>query len=227
MDAPETMLPILRSIQVGMPQEIEEVDEQGLHIWHTGYVKTAVTGPIWLGLTNLAGDGQADKKYHGGPDQALLGYSADHYAAWQRELGIDLPHGAFGENFTISGLDENVVSIGDIYEIGEVRIQVSQPRGPCVNIGHRWGIPQLTRFVEKTGRTGWYLRVLREGYVEAGLPVTLLQRPHPKWTITYTHKVIRRRNSNPTPALELLNIPALGLRDRESLVKWQQRRAAR
>ncbi len=217
MDAPETLIPMLRSIQVGMPQQIEEEDEKGMRVWRTGYIKSAVTGPIWLGLTNLVGDGQADKRSHGGPDQALLAYSADHYAAWHVELGIALPPGAFGENFTISGQSETAVCIGDIYAIGEVRIQITQPRGPCSNIGHRWGIPQLTKLVEKSGRTGWYLRVLQEGYVEAGQPLVLIERPNPSWSVTAATRAIRHRHANPAPALELLAVSALGERARQTL----------
>ncbi len=219
MGAPPTPDSILRSIQVGMPQQIEEEDEKGARIWRTGYIKTPVAGPIWLALDNLVGDGQADKRYHGGPDQALLAYSADHYAAWANELGITLPYGAFGENFTISGQSETTVCIGDIYTIGDARIQITQPRGPCSKIGHRWGIPQLTKLVEKSGRTGWYLRVLQEGYVEAGQPVTLLERANPRWTITAATQAVRKRHANPAPALELLAVPALGIRTRQELAE--------
>ncbi len=217
MDAPQTLNSILRSIQVGMPQQIEEEDDKGAHIWRTGYIKTAVAGPIWLAFDNLVGDGQADKHYHGGPDQALLAYSADHYTTWNAELAINLPYGAFGENYTISGQNEQTVCIGDIYAIGDARIQITQPRGPCSNIGHRWGIPTLTKLVEKSGRTGWYLRVLQEGYVEAGQQVTLLEHPYPRWTITAATQAIRKRHKNPSPALELLAIPALGIRTRSQL----------
>jgi len=200
-----------------MPQQIEEEDDNGVRIWRTGYIKSLVVGRIWLERHNLVGDGQADKKHHGGLDQALLAYSADHYDEWNAELGIALPPGAFGENFTINGLSEDSVCIGDIYAVGEARIQVTQPRQPCANIARRWNNPQLTKRVEQSGRTGWYLRVLQEGYVEAGLPLALLERPFPKWTITNTHKVIRNRHSNPASAHELLAVPALGARAREIL----------
>jgi len=209
-----------------MPQQIEEEDDNGVRIWRTGYIKTPVAGRIWLGQHNLAGDGQADRKHHGGPDQALLAYSADHYEEWNAELGIALPPGAFGENFTITGLSEDSVCIGDIYAVGEARIQVSQPRQPCANIAHRWNNPQLTKRVEQSGRTGWYLRVLQEGYVEAGLPLAMLERSFPKWTITNTHKAIRNRHANPAPALELLALPALGERAREILSRLEEKSIA-
>jgi len=122
--------------------------------------KRAVEGPVWLGRENLAGDGQADRQHHGGPDHAVLAYSIDHYPAWREELGRELPPGSFAENLAITGRDESTVCIGDTYAIGTALVQVAQPRQPCVKIARRLGIPDLTRRVERTGRTGWYLRVL-------------------------------------------------------------------
>ncbi len=216
MDTPSVVATLV-SIQVGMPRQIEDEDGEGGKVWRTAYFKEPVSGPIWLGATNLVGDGQADKRNHGGPDQALLAYSADHYPIWHDELGVDLPYGAFGENFTISGLDETSVCIGDTYAIGEVRIQVTQPRGPCSNIGRRWGIKDLTKRVEVSGRTGWYLRVLREGYVAAGQPVALIAQPHPNWNVTAATRTIRSRHRHATAAQQLLAVPELGIRTRETL----------
>lgn len=227
MNTPELTIPTLQSIQVGLPQQIEEVDENGSHIWRTAYVKTAISGRIWLGSTNLVGDGQADKKHHGGPDQALLAYSADHYAAWQRELGLAMPPGAFGENFTITGQTEDSVCIGDIFDIGPTRVQITQPRQPCANIARRWSNNQLVKQVENTGRTGWYLRVLQEGYVESGIPVILVARPNPQWTITITAQAMRQRNRRPAPALALYALPELGSRIRATLADLAARHNAR
>src|SRR5690606_18685860 len=101
--------------------------------WTTGFFKEPTLGPVWLGRTNLEGDGQADLVHHGGPDKAVLAYSADHYAAWREVLNNPaLPFGAFGENFTIEGLKEADVCIGDTWKVGdEATIQLSQPRQPC------------------------------------------------------------------------------------------------
>ncbi len=186
--------------------------------WLTGFFKEPVEGPIWLGQTNLAGDGQADLKNHGGPDKAVLAYAADHYPAWRAELDrSDLPYGAFGENFTIAGLVEETVCIGDVYAVGEARVQVSQPRQPCWKIARRWRIKDLTARVQATGRTGWYFRVLAEGYVQPGLPVTLLERPFPQWTVTRAGEIMRDRRDNPVAAAELAACPLLSTNWRESL----------
>jgi len=158
------------SIQVGLPRDLGD--------WRTAFFKKPVFGPVWLGWLGLDGDRQADPRYHGGPDKAVLAYSADHYAAWREDPGFsNLAHGAFAENFTIAGLDEATVCIGDKYRVGEAFVEVSQPRGPCWKIARRWKRPDLTARVAKTGRTGWYLRVLGEGYVEAGDEVSLVERP--------------------------------------------------
>ncbi len=174
----------LLSISIGTPKP--HTDEQG--IWETAFFKEVVTGPIFLGALNLEGDAVFNTKSHGGPDQAVLVYSADHYPIWQTELGQELPHGAFAENLTVSGLDENTVCIGDIYQIGAVQLQVTKVRIPCGKISRRWGIADLTKRVSQTSRTGWYCRVLQEGPIEAGLPVELLERPNPEQTIFLTYQ---------------------------------------
>src|SRR6202011_3972690 len=127
----------LVSIQVGLPAvhgqpgAADPLDQP----WRTGFFKTPLAGPVWLGRLNLVGDGQANLRVHGGADKAVLGYAASHYPLWRTELNMpDLPYGAFAENFTITLLDESRVCLGDVYVIGQARVQVSQPRQPCVNI---------------------------------------------------------------------------------------------
>ena len=202
----------LLSIQVGLPRHlgIAGAPDPMDRPWTTSFFKEPVEGPVWLGRTNLAGDGQADRKNHGGPDKAVLAYSADHYPLWRAELNRpDLPHGAFAENFTIAGLTEENVCIGDVYAIGGAQVQVSQPRQPCWKIARRWRIKDLTAQVRETGRTGWYLRVLVEGYVEAGQPVELLERTFPQWTVARASQVMNHRHEDPAAAAELAACPSL------------------
>ena len=170
----------LISIQIGQPQIY--TDEQGE--WETAFFKVPVLELIALTKLGLVGDAVANTKHHGGPDQAVLLYSADHYSRWQAELDREFPFGAFAENLTIRGLDENNVYIGDIFQIGEVRLQVTKPRIPCWKIARRWGIPDLTKRVTKTHRTGWYCRVLQTGSMEAGSGVELLERLNTKVTVS-------------------------------------------
>ena len=189
--------PFIVSIQVGLPavRGVPGSDDPMDQTWTSGIVKAPVDGPVWLGRTNLAGDGQADLVNHGGPDKAVLAYAEVHYPDWRRELERpDLPHGAFGENFTVDGLTEDAVCIGDTYTLGDdVVVQVSQPHAPCWKLARRWRMRELTALVEGSGRTGWYLRVLREGTVRPGLPVTLVERPYPAWTVTRASRVMRAR----------------------------------
>src|ERR1700746_2504362 len=132
---------MLYSIQLGTPKNYgleNAIDPHDLP-WTTGFFKTPVEGPVFAGSTNLSGDGQADLKNHGGIDKAVLAYSADHYPKWRDELWIpDMPCGAFGENLTIAGWGEESVCIGDIFRIGPVIFEVSQPRQPCWKLARRW-----------------------------------------------------------------------------------------
>jgi MOSC domain-containing protein YiiM len=112
--------PRLLSIQVGLQQTlgVEHAENPLDQPWHSGIFKEAVEGPVRLGRINLIGDGQADTRHHGGPEQAILAYSANHYPLWREELEMtDLPFGSFGENFTITGLAEDTVCIGDTYAL--------------------------------------------------------------------------------------------------------------
>lgn len=205
--------PFLSSIQVGLPRHFgqEGAANPMDRPWATGFFKEPVTGSVWLGATNLVGDGQADLVHHGGPDKAVLAYSADHYDFWRRALHISaLPFGAFGENLTVEGLTEADVCIGDTWRIGdEAVVQVSQPRQPCWKLARRWRIKSLALQVQQTGRTGWYFRTLTEGAVAAGMPLILVARPHPEWTVERANHVMHLEKADPGEAAELAAIPLL------------------
>jgi MOSC domain-containing protein YiiM len=178
--------------------------------WTTGFFKTHVDGPVFAGSTNLAGDGQADLKHHGGVDKAVLAYGAEHYPKWRDELNMpDMPHGAFGENLTIEGMSEESVCIGDILRIGPVTFEVSQPRQPCWKLARRWRLHALTEYVVRNGRTGWYLRVMEEGWIEAGMPVGLIERPNPEWPVARANDILHHRKKDLLLTLELAGVPGL------------------
>lgn len=199
--------PGLESIQVGMPQTLNTEDD--LRPWTTGFIKTRVAGPVWLGPTNLAGDRQADLVHHGGPDKAVCVYSTAHYPYWRENLGRPLEFGSFGENFSIHGLGEADVCIGDVWAIGDAVVQVSQPRQPCWKLARRWGVKDLALRVQQTGRTGWYFRVLREGAVAAGNRLTLVGRPEPAWTVARANELMHHQKTDYTRAAELAAVPTL------------------
>lgn len=210
----------LVSVHVGLPRELgaEGAPHPMDRPWSTGIFKTPVGGPVWLGRTNLAGDGQADLEHHGGPDKAVCVYPARHYPYWRLDLGIpDLPYAAFGENFTVSFLAEPDVCIGDIYQVGTTRVQVSQPRQPCWKLARRWRVADLAARVQETGYTGWYFRVREEGWVEAGQPLALLERPHPEWTIARANEVMHQARHDRENARRLAACPALSASWRETL----------
>ena len=140
----------LVSIQIGQPKTY--FDDKGT--WETAFYKELVNGPISLTPNGLVGDGVANTETHGGPDQAVLLYSADHYPRWQTELQQEFPFGGFAENLTVSGMDENTVCIDDVYQTGMVKLQVTKPRIPCWKIARRWDIPDLTKRATQSDRTG-------------------------------------------------------------------------
>ena len=163
----------LLSVNTGLPRE---VIHHGRPVT-TGIYKKPAAGAVWLAHLNLEGDGQADLRVHGGADKAVYAYPFEHYAFWAAETGRgDFVHGQFGENFTTTGLLEDDVHIGDVLLIGEGRVQVSQPRTPCFKLGLRMGDDRFPARFTAANRTGFYLRVLKEGKVAAGDTIERIER---------------------------------------------------
>jgi MOSC domain-containing protein YiiM len=182
--------------------------------------KDPVAGAIKLSTLGLQGDQVANTRVHGGPDQALLMYAAAHYTIWRAEWGSDvLSFGAFGENLTVSGLTEETTCIGDVLDIGKARLQVSQPRQPCATLARRHQVPHMIKLVQRNGRSGWYLRVLREGVLEAGNPIVLVHRPHPEWSVLRAARAWLGRKEHPEEAQALGRCEALSLSWRGRLVR--------
>ena len=148
-------------------------------------------------------------------------YAASNYPLWQAEPGLQaIGPGGFGENFTVDGLSEATACVGDIYALGEARIQVSGPRYPCWKIERRWGMAGLTARAAETGRTGWYCRVLQEGLIEPGMPITLVERPYPLWTIALINSYAHNRNRDVETARAIAACPALNEFWQRYIVKW-------
>jgi ferredoxin-NADP reductase/MOSC domain-containing protein YiiM len=155
----------LVSVNVGMPKD---VPWQGRTV-HTGVWKSSVAGPQMVRHLNIDGDGQGDLAGHGGEQRAVLVYQLDSYRHWQDFFGVgELEPGAFGENFTVDGLSDDDVCIGDRLRIGEAEFEVTQPRVTCFRVGMRLGQPQLASLLVAHHRPGFYLRVIGEGHVAAG-----------------------------------------------------------
>jgi MOSC domain-containing protein YiiM len=203
---------LLQSVQVGTPHwyGTRGAADPMARQWETSFFRAPSAQPRWLYTTHLEGNAQADTKNHGRLSQAVLLYAAVHYPLWQAELGRpEIGPGGFGENFTIDGLSEETVRPGDIYAIGEARIQVTGPRYPCWKIERRWGIEGLTARVAATGRTGWYCRVLQEGLIEPGAPVLLVDQPYPRWTVALINDFGHGRNHDLAMARDIAACPLL------------------
>jgi ferredoxin-NADP reductase/MOSC domain-containing protein YiiM len=155
----------LLSVNVGLPRDIEW---KGRTV-HTGIWKNPVRGRCRIGRLNVDGDGQGDLAGHGGEQRAVFVYQIESYRYWQEHLKkTDFVHGQFGENFTIEGLPDDVVCIGDRYRIGSALFEVTQPRVTCYRVGIRLNEPRMPALLTSSGRPGFYFRVLQEGQVGAG-----------------------------------------------------------
>jgi MOSC domain-containing protein YiiM len=155
----------LLSVNVGLPRNIEW---KGRTV-HTAIWKDPVRGRCRVGRLNLDGDGQGDLAGHGGEQRAVFVYQIESYRYWQEQLRrTDFVHGQFGENFTIAGLPDDAVCIGDRYQIGSALFEVTQPRVTCYRVGIRTNEPRMPALLTSSGRPGFYFRVLQEGAVGAG-----------------------------------------------------------
>ena len=182
----------LVSVNVGLPRRVEWRGRQV----RTAIWKTPVTGRVRVTRLSLEGDRQSDLRVHGGPDKAVYAYPSEHYAYWARELpGVDLPWGAFGENFTTEGLLECDVRIGDTFRVGSAELQVTDPRMPCYKLGVRFDRDDMVKRFLASGRTGFYLAVLREGDVAASDPIELTARADREVTIADAVDRLRSRGS--------------------------------
>lgn len=161
----------LLSINVGLPREVES---RGKTV-RTSIFKAPVSGRVRVTKLNVQGDEQSDLSVHGGEDKAVYAYPSEHYALWRNELpGMEFPFGAFGENLTTEGLLESTVHIGDRFRAGSCEFVVTQPRMPCFKLGVRFGRADMVKRFLHSGRTGFYLAVLREGNLAAGDSIDLL-----------------------------------------------------
>ena len=207
MSEEQQTTPRLVSVQVGTPRTL---DFHG-KAWESAISKAPISARVRLDKINLDGDRQCNLKYHGGPDKAVCCFSAEHYAHWQNDFGMgaSFGYGAFGENFTLTGLPETDACIGDIYAVGTARIQISQPRMPCVNVARKWDRKDMPRRMEETGYTGYYLRVLQTGEVGAGDTLTLVERPCPGVTVHLINRAWYQEESSPEQDARLSRLPQM------------------
>ena len=201
----------LISIHIGMPKIYGDPSKISIfeREWQTGFYKEPALGSVKLTSQGIIGDGQADIEAHGGPNKAICVYPSEHFEFWRKEIALEMKGGAFGENFTISNVLETEVSIGDIFKVGDVIVQVTQPREPCWKLARRWKVKKLSALVQQSGRTGWYFRVLQEGEIKAPDKIELIERPHEEWTIEKCNRVMHHLKKDKDLASELASLPEL------------------
>jgi MOSC domain-containing protein YiiM len=209
----------LRAVNVAVPSVIGEV--RGERVW-SGIAKRPVDPAVtlWLSLLDLAGDGQADLTVHGGPDKAVYAYPSEHLPAWCDELGADLGPAAFGENLETAGVLESDVRIGDVWSWGGALLQVCQPRWPCFKLALHRGRSDVQVAMRRTGRTGWYLRVLEPGVVPAAGPIEVTRQDPAGITVADAHHAMADLHLDDRAAVEAVAAhPALAGQWRDPLVE--------
>ncbi|HUO73695.1 MAG TPA: MOSC and FAD-binding oxidoreductase domain-containing protein [Solirubrobacteraceae bacterium] len=196
----------LLSVNVGMPKN---VPWQGKTVF-TGVFKDPVSGPRRVGKLNVEGDGQGDLAGHGGEQRAVFVYQIDSYRYWERELGRDdFVYGQFGENFTVEGLDDDDVCIGDRYQIGTATFEVTQPRVTCYRVGIRMNEPRIPALLVSHHRPGFYFRVLKEGEVQAGDEIIKLRSGPEQMRVAEVDALLYLPGHPRQQLLRALRIPAL------------------
>jgi MOSC domain-containing protein YiiM len=203
------------SLNVGKPQPALHNNKE----ISTGIFKTPVDTPLYLTQVNLDGDGQADLVHHGGADKAICVYPLEHYTYWEEKLGKRLKYGAFGENITLKGLPETELCIGDTFRFGEAIVQVSQPRQPCYKLSVKHGLPELPLLVEKTGYTGYYLRVLQEGMVDRQDGLVRLTAHPAAFTVAEANRIMHRDKDDLEAIERILEIEELSASWRATFTK--------
>lgn len=197
---------------------VGEVKPLGERRAPSGIDKKIVSGAQAFNELGLINDAQGDLKSHGGVDKSIHHYPFDHYQHWLKDVdtvaeGYQGPSlqvaGAFGENISTVGITEKDVCLGDIFQLGSGVVQLVQGRQPCWKLNERFGLKTMSRDVQKTGRTGWYYRVLEDGTVEEGSRFRLIERPEPDWNLARIVELLYVDVKNFAALSELVKVPHL------------------
>ncbi|OES45666.1 MOSC domain-containing protein [Domibacillus iocasae] len=182
----------LVSLNIGKPAELSYKKKTVL----SGIKKRPVQTSLYLSNIGFIGDGQADLIHHGGEDKAVCVYALEHYAYWEETFNRPLPPAAFGENVTAAGVLETDVHVGDVFQLGESIVQISQPRQPCFKLAALHHEPKLALLVEETGYTGFYFRVLTEGKVKITSELKRTEIHPAKITISKANTIMNNKNAD-------------------------------
>ena len=185
----------------------------------SGFFKQPVAGRVAVGELGLAGDEQADKSVHGGPDKAVYAYPTEGYAAWIEDFPTrrrTLVPGGMGENLATAGLSEDDVHIGDVLRIGTATLQVTQPRQPCFKLALYHREPKMVRRMTETARCGWYLRVIEPGALGAGDRIQTIERQEKAWSVRRFAALIALKTIDAETLAEIVAMPGVA-------ANWQMR----
>ncbi len=196
-----------------------EINYHG-QIEKTGMYKYAVDQAIFLGKEDVVKDAVIDRRYHGGADKACYWYSEKHYTFWKDKFpNLDWNYGMFGENLTISDLDEGDIKIGDVFQIGNARVQVTQPRQPCYKLNYRFDCNSMVRRFIDAGFPGVYIRVIEEGEVRQGDELILLERREESLSIREVYNLLYESSKDQLKLEKALSDPALAASCKRDLRK--------
>ncbi len=201
----------LVSVNVGKPRQISTRRGQAML---SAIVKEPVLGRVRVEGVNLAGDDQADRSVHGGPDKAVYAYAREDIDWWEEISGAELPSGVFGENLTTLGVDVSGSIIGERWALGSVVLEVCQPRLPCSKLGIRFGDLRMVKAFAKASRPGAYMRIVQEGDLGVGDEVTIVSRPDHGVTLAMTADAVLK---DPALVPKVLMAPELSLELRQEL----------
>jgi MOSC domain-containing protein YiiM len=196
----------IHSIQVG---KVAPLGPDGVP---SAFVKRAVAGTVRVTTLGIEGDEQADLSVHGGADKAVYGYALSNYAAWRADYpqhSSALTPGGFGENLSIDGMLEADLCVGDVHRIGSARLQVCQPREPCFKLALRFGDNKMPKAMVRSGRAGWYYRVLEPGEIAPGDTVQLDDRPNPDFSFARLVELISHGKASAHEWARLQDMPGL------------------
>jgi MOSC domain-containing protein YiiM len=210
---------IIESLNIGLPRTEVFFGKEV----RTGFCKSPAAGPARLTKLGFEGDGAADREHHGGADKAVCVYSTEHHSYWESVLGIKLPPAPFGENLSVSGLQEDDICIGDVFRAGTAFLQISQPRQPCRTLAARYGRNDMLKFMVDSGLTGFYFRVLEEGTVKERDELILRERDSRGVTISFASNIYHHDRRNGGAVERVLSVPALSESWRRSFHKLREK----
>jgi MOSC domain-containing protein YiiM len=207
----------IASLNIKLPEEVETQTKT----YFTAYNKTPQQQPVYLHKTHFEGDGVGNTIHHGGSDKVVCAYPFEHYEKWTTELNLEVPLSvpAFGENLTVRGLLEDDVCIGDVFSVGDAIVQITQPRQPCQTLASILCRPDMIKKVVDTGRTGYYLRVLKEGLVAAGDEMVLIEKHPANISVTESNRIKYGFLKDADKIQRLIEVKELAESMRESLQK--------